>query len=414
MAPASKSAMQRAVAIAALADGISEISNLCWSDDAEAALRVSAVLGAKIERSKDSLLISGLGMEAIKNADKGKRLSVSCGESGLSLRMFSSIAALFPYELELKAEGSLRSRPAGMAEEPLRQLGASCYSKDGCPPLAIRGPIKPGSVKTDAGQSSQFLSGLLIALACAGGRSVVKAEKLASKGYINLTTSLMKKFGADCTCAPDCRTFELEGQGYVAANYEVEGDWSAAAFLLAAAASAGMPSGLRVGGLGRHSFQPDRAVLTALEAAGAVLNWDGLDICVKPGRLKAFSFNATDCPDLFPPLAALAASCEGTSYIDGAGRLKNKESDRAKTLEKEFAKLGIEIKTEKDVMHIRGSSIKPLPGAVLDSHGDHRIAMALAVAALGAPGPMEICGAESVNKSYPGFFKDIECLRHPA
>jgi 3-phosphoshikimate 1-carboxyvinyltransferase len=185
----------------------------------------------------------------------------------------------------------------------------------------------------------------------------------------------------------------------------VEGDWSGAAFLLVAGVIAGE---MVVTGLDVFSSQADRAILQPLMQTGAGLSIEEKQVTARPGNLQPFHFNATDCPDLFPPLAALAAYCNGTSVIEGVHRLIFKESDRASVLQMELGKLGVEVIIQDDLMVIKGG--QPVKAGNVNSHGDHRIAMALGVLALKAEGEVIIENAEVIHKSYPGFYKDLELL----
>ena len=187
--------------------------------------------------------------------------------------------------------------------------------------------------------------------------------------------------------------------------YTVENDWSGAAFLLVAGAIAGE---ITVKGLDVFSAQGDKAILEVLVMTAAFISVSTDEIVVKTNKLKPFHFNATECPDLFPPLVALAACCEGISVIEGTSRLQHKESNRALSLQEEFAKMGVEIKLQDDLMMIDGTT--KINGAILDSHQDHRIAMACAVAALRAGSETIISEAEAINKSYPGFYDHLKLL----
>jgi 3-phosphoshikimate 1-carboxyvinyltransferase len=258
---------------------------------------------------------------------------------------------------------------------------------------------------------------------------VIEVENLVSRGYVDLTLDVMRSFGVRAERSADYSEFRVPGgQTYGSTSYRTEGDWSGAAFLLVAGALAARGAPAEVRGLDPGSSQPDRAILDALRAAGAGLELAPGAVRVRTaGGLRAFSFDATDCPDLFPPLAALAAFCEGISVITGADRLRAKESDRAAALEEELGKLGIRIEVEGDRMLVRGresgAAVRPGGGEVppsgtdadetavsVDSRGDHRIAMAAAVAALAGAVRVEIRGAECVSKSYPTFFEDLAAL----
>jgi len=413
-APASKSSMQRAIACACLAEGESILRSPSRSADCLAALGVAEGLGAAVEERGDLVSLRGIGLEKIKKLRSeaaGGPLSLSCGESGLCLRMFSPIAALLDTPVELAATGSLRSRPVGMMAEPLRQMGALCDTSAGLPPVMVRGPLRGGRARVDGSQSSQFLTGLLIALPLAGSDSELEVDGLASRGYIDLTIDVMREFGVAAERDHAYRRFSIRGrQAYRRADYLVEGDWSGAAFLLVSGAIAATKRPVIVEGLDARSRQPDRAILEALRDAGAAVETEsGQDgegnISVKKRALSAFSFDAMDCPDLFPPLAVLAIACEGESRLKGVGRLRGKESDRAAALSEELGKLGARIRIEGDQMIVQGGS--RLGGGTVDSRGDHRIAMAAALASFLSDGPIAIDGAECVSKSWPGFFEDL-------
>lgn len=394
-APHSKSVFQRAIAAALLARGRSVLnaSHLC--DDDESALRAAQAMGAQVTRREGAIEIAG---PAVPNGGE-----INCGESGLCLRTFAAIASLFDKEFRLMAEGSLKSRPVDMVADPLRALGADCTTSDGLPPLTVRGPVHGGRVAVDGTVSSQFVTGLMIALPRCINDSEISAPGLRSKPYVELTSQVLTKFGVSVDADPGWERFRIKGgQRYRACEMEVEGDWSGAAFMLVAGATAGE---VAVTGLDPRSLQPDRRIVEALRSAGADLIADGDALVARMGTLAAFEFDATDCPDLFPPLVALALRCQGTTTIQGVLRLRHKESDRGAALAREFEKLGGRVEISGDTMRISGGDIS---GGPVDSHGDHRIAMALAIAALNASKAVEIEGDESVNKSYPNFFEDLE------
>lgn len=395
-APSSKSMAQRAVAAAALGEGRTEISNFSECADALASLECAKALGARIEKNGNVIAIVGRGKL------NGPSAALDCNESGLCLRMFTPIAALFGREIVITGKGSLLSRPVGMVQSPLEELGASCRTTDGKPPVRVKGPIRGGKLEVDGSASSQFITGLLMALPLCKEDSEIRVSNPKSKPYLRMTVSLLEKFGIRVKCNAEMDKFEIKGgQKYKPAAYIVEGDWSAAAFLLVAGATAGK---VRVSGLEMDSLQADRAIVDALKLAGAKVRVDGGEVIAEKSELKGFEFDATDCPDLFPPLVALACLCRGKSRIHGALRLKGKESDRAAALVSEFAKLGGKVSVSGDVMEIEGCA---LVGGEVDSHNDHRIAMACAIAALRSQKGVEIEGAECVSKSYPKFFEDL-------
>jgi 3-phosphoshikimate 1-carboxyvinyltransferase len=402
-APASKSMTQRAIAAAVLSKGKTVIQRASVCDDALAALRIAEALGATVVRNNTTFTITG-------NFSAAPGTVLHCNESGLCMRMFAPIAALLSEPVELTGEASLRNRPAHMITEVLTQLGASCTANegDGALPITIQGPIKGGNITVNGYQTSQLLTGLLMALPLLGEDSEVTAVNLTSKSYVDMTMQLLKQFGVLVRKERE-DFYKIRGrQRYVPQTYVVEGDWSGAAFLLVAAALKG---DVTIYNLYGNSKQPDSALLKILILVGAniVVNEQDIQVTSIPPALKPFQFDASGCPDLFPPLVALAAYCHGVSVIYGADRLKIKESDRALTLQEEFSKLGVKIDLIDNSLKIHGGL--PVQGGVtVSAHNDHRIAMSLAVAALAAENALTIDGAECVNKSYPDFFSDLKAL----
>ncbi len=395
-APPSKSMAQRAIAAAMLAPGESIIRNPSYCDDCLAAMSIAVGLGAGIEPGTDFVKVTGC------RSLKEKKLN--CGESGLAIRMFSPIASLYDEEILLSGAGSLKTRPMAMIGEALQQLGVKCISSGGFLPLTIKGPLKGGKCEIDGSVSSQLLTGLLMALPMAESDSIVKVNNLKSKPYIDMTTGILKDFGITVE-NEDYRIFRIKGQQkFISREYKVEGDWSGAAFLLVAGAING---DLKITGLNVNSFQSDKAILGALEMSGADLKISADCIEITKSALKPFELDATESHDLFPPAVALAAFCSGTSRIRGASRLVYKESNRALALVEEFGKMDISIELKDDWMLVKGG--QPKTSRVM-SHEDHRIAMAAAVAALGATGRISIKDSHCVAKSYPDFFDDLHKL----
>ena len=395
-APSSKSMTQRAIAAAILTEGQSTIINPSDCNDSVAAKSIAASLGADISVIPNGLNITGSG--------KLKENILNCGESGLAIRMFSPVAALYPCEITMTGSGSLKNRPMTMIKDTLTQLGVRCSSNKGLLPLIIQGPLKGGKCITDGSVSSQLLTGLLMALPVAPGDSEITVLNLKSKPYIDLTLQVLDKFGISVVNDNYSR-FTISGsQKYKATVMEVESDWSGGAFLLVAGAVNGDVS---VTGLRSDSRQSDKTILTALDRAGARMKITENSVRVSKSELRSFEFDATEAPDLFPPLTALASYCTGISGIKGVSRLIHKESDRAKALMEEFGKMNIKVEIKEDYMLITGGKVK---GAVVNSHNDHRIAMAEAVAALGASGSVTIENPRCVAKSYTAFFEDLRTL----
>ena len=408
LAPASKSSMQRACAAALLRTGETVIRHPGHSNDDKAALGMIRDLGAEVSTLTDGSL-------SVKSRGVAPHASdVNIGESGLGLRLFAPIIALSDRTVTVRGEGSLLTRPMDLFDEIFPSLGVRVVSNGGKLPLEIQGPMRPRDIEIDGSLSSQFLTGLLFAYAAAGVAGVsIRVRDLKSRPYIDLTLAVMRSFG----WVVENRNYEeflfgdgrQEEAGHVAGRreYTVEGDWSGGAFLLVAGALAGP---ITVRGLDVRSTQADKAILQALRDSGAVLREEGEGLFVGPGSLKAFRFDATDCPDLFPPLVALASYCAGETEITGVSRLAHKESNRGLTLKEEFGKMGVAIELDGDRMVVHGGGA--VKGAMVHSRHDHRIAMACAVAALRASGPVTIEVAEAVGKSYPDFYRDLQSIRH--
>lgn len=393
-APASKSVAQRAIAIASMAMGHSEIISVGESDDVQAAISVCRAMGVNFDILSDRLIISG-GLRLPK-------IPLDCGESGLSVRMFSAIAATLDGEVTLTGKGSLLNRPMDIVEESLIPMGIRCTTNQGQLPILVKGPMQGGIIKVDGSISSQVITGMLIASPYAKRDTTLLVQNLQSQPYIDITLEVMKSFGVDVENKNYSEFIIKAGQRYKPIEYTVEGDWSGAAFMLVAGAIGGR---VMVTNLRPSSPQADRVIINALNYAGAKISVYDNQIEVNKHHLKGFDFDATNCPDLFPPLVALASHCEGETRILGVSRLHVKESDRAATLKDEFDKMGIDIRIEGELLIVKGG--KP-QGANVQSHGDHRIAMATAVAALAGTGDLEIDGAECVSKSYPEFFEELD------
>jgi 3-phosphoshikimate 1-carboxyvinyltransferase len=407
-AAASKSSMQRACAAALLKLGETIIHNPGISNDDKAALQMIQDLGATVEFKDDILIVNSKGLTSTEHI-----ITVNCGESGLGIRMFTPIFALSPSKITINGKGSLLTRPMDFFDEILPQLGVQITSNAGKLPLHIQGPLQPAAITVDGSLSSQFLTGLLFAFAASATEPVaISVKDLKSKPYIDLSLKVLEDFGYSIinnnyesfTINPIDKSTQKNS-----IEYTVEGDWSGAAFLLVAGAIAG---DIKVKGLDIQSTQADKAILQALMDCGCKLSIQSEQIEVAApslgSSLKAFHFDATDCPDLFPPLVALASYCNGKTVIEGVSRLAHKESNRGLTLQEEFAKMGVEIVLQDDIMIVNGGN--GLHGATVHSRHDHRIAMACAVAALKADGAVTIEEAEAINKSYPNFYQHIEKL----
>lgn len=398
--PCSKSYAQRALAVALLAKGRSVLRNMDFCKDTLSALDCIQMLGAKVERTDDNTIVVDGGLAPQSD-------SLCVGESGLSARLFTPIASLCREPIVINGEGTLLYRPMDMMIHPLRRLGVDVRDGGGRLPIEVCGPMQGGEIDVDGSVSSQFVTGLLLSLPLADNDTVINVAGAVSKPYLDMTIDTAARFGVAIEHNDYEQFYIAGGQSYTPTDYAVEGDWSAAAMLLVAGAVAGE---VTVKNLSMLSKQADVAVCDALVRAGAELTTEGNTVTAAHRELRGFEFDATNCPDLFPALATLAAAAEGESRIVGTRRLEHKESNRAEAIRKEFGKIGIEVDlSEPNVMKITGGKITG--GVEVESYGDHRMAMTLAVAALLSDREITIKGAECVSKSYPDFFETLSMLR---
>lgn len=428
--PVSKSFAQRAIIAAALAHGTSHLKGYTPCGDNEAALKVAENLGAKVNLSGSELTITGISasMGCLAGMD-----SLHVGESGLLTRMMIPVMAqLNPLSVTFTGEKTLLGRPLTGAAEIMAVFGAEAVPMDGDQtslrvPLKVKGPLKAGRAEISGRHGSQLISGLLMALPFADRNSTLVVKDPKSIPYMFITLEVLKKFGikigndmlggrdfiesgGDWSLCTEM-VFKVKGdQRFKAADIDLEGDWSAAANFLVAGALFGKAE---ISGLDTTSLQADLSIMDILMDTGASLSQldgDRGDIAVQRAPLKAFSVDASNCPDLFPIVAVLAAFCQGISRIAGVGRLANKESDRAKAIIEMLTQMGVEADIEGDEMVIVGSSLSQrilenrlLKGGAYTSHHDHRMVMALKVAAFGADSPITIDDEECVAKSFPQF-----------
>lgn len=400
--PPSKSYSQRAI-LAAMLAGNSTINNVGNSNDEIAMINCIKEMGAKIIIVDKTTLL-------IKTVSKKPR-TLNVGESGLCSRLMIPIAAIFKQNVNINAHGSLLTRPMNYIKNTFDELGVEIkLDKKQFLPAVIKGPYSNNIANVDGNVGSQFLSGLLFALPLAKHNTTLIVNELKSKPYVDITLETLSSFGVEIENC-DYKKFVIVGkQTFKQINYTIEGDWSSASTLLVAAAIAGK---IKARNLNPKSLQADRAIMQVLEKIGAKINYqytgEICEITVEKDKLNHFYFDANDCPDLFPALVALAVNCNGVSTIKGVNRLLNKESNRALTLQSEFAKLGAKIELNNDVMTVHPAILK---AGEVNSHNDHRIAMATAAAAVNATGEVVINGCCSVNKSYPDFFNDLNKITH--
>ena len=397
--PSSKSYAQRALAVSLLAQGHTVLRKLDFCQDTLSALGCIHTLGAEVIELDEQTLSIGGGLSP-------RETTLHVGESGLASRLFTPIASLAERLIRIVGRGSLLERPMQMMIEPLKRLGVRVEDNRGYLPFEVCGPLRGGETEVDGSVSSQFITGLLLALPMAAIDTTLHVEKAVSTPYLDMTIDTAKRFGVDIFHRDYHEFYIPGGQRYRGLDLTIEGDWSAAAMLLVAGAVAGE---VCIENLSALSKQADTAVLDALARAGAEVTIEGDSITAARRELHGFEFDATQCPDLFPALAVLAAAAEGETTLYGTSRLTHKESNRAETIAEEFSKIGISVDiSEENIMRIRGGKIH---ATEVESHNDHRIAMALAVAGLISDGVMQIHGAECVAKSYPDFFEQLESIR---
>lgn len=397
--PPSKSDTQRALLLAALAQGKSVLRNAGNSADEQAMLRAIELLGA------ETIRLNNRDIEITGITQKPGISFLNMEESGLGSRLMAPVLALFDHEITLNGNGSLLRRPMDFFVNVLPQLGAKVTSNGGFLPLTIQGPLHGNEISIDGSLSSQFLSGLLMALPLADGDSRIHVKNLKSTPYVDMTLDSLQRFGIEIHKLGYDR-FEMEGsQKPKACQYTIEGDWSSASYWLVASA---LGLDISVSGLRSDSLQADRLILDLFREANCAVITEENTIKVDGSHRKAFEVDLTHAPDLFPALAAFASLTPGKSVLRGTNRLIHKESNRAQTIAGEFSKLGCKIKLLENEIHLEG--IELVYGNRVDSHHDHRIAMSLAVLGMFSEKNVEISGAEHVAKSYPSFWDDLSSL----
>ncbi|WP_298033444.1 3-phosphoshikimate 1-carboxyvinyltransferase [uncultured Dysosmobacter sp.] len=386
--PPSKSLAHRALIAAALAGGFSVLEELAPSQDIQATLRCMEALGAEWSRqSGDTILVSG-----IRNLSRpGNELPrFDCGESGSTLRFLIPIALAVAGGGVFTGRGRLMERPQKPYFDIFDEKGIFYEQKDGS--LTVRGHLGPGEYRLPGNVSSQFVTGLLYALPLLGGDStIVLTSPLESHGYVDMTLEVLEQFGIQIEVLED--GFAVSGnQSYQTCRFIVEADWSQAAFWYAAGF---LGNWVEVGGLDTHSTQGDAVVE------------DWVDKLSDPGEMDV---DVSNCPDLVPPLAVIAALRTGEiTYLTNAARLRIKESDRLASVTQVLNALGADVKEGPDFLKIKGRDALT-GGVTVDCCNDHRIAMMAAIAATRCQQPVTLLGAECVKKSYPDFWEVYQTL----
>ena len=392
--PPSKSAAHRAIICAALSDGTSIIEPVELSNDIKATIECMKKLGAEIQLENKTLTVNGSNIFSADN------IQLDCGESGSTLRFLIPVAAAGGVSTEFVGHGKLPERPIGVFTECLPQHNVECITKGGLP-LKINGRLESGTYYVPGNISSQFITGLLLALPLTNGDSeIILTSELQSGDYINMTVDTMKAFGVEVSASENGWKIK-GGQHYKPMHFTVEGDWSQAAFFMTAAALGGK---ITIDNLDINSRQGDKACMEIYSQFGADITLhDNGCITIEHNKLKGTEINAENIPDMVPALAVVAALCKGTTVITGAERLRIKECDRLAAMRDGLSRLGADITETPDGFIINGR--EKLFGAEVDGYNDHRIVMSLTVAAVRSDGDIIITGPESVNKSYPDFFE---------
>ncbi len=397
--PPSKSAAHRAIICAALSYGKSIVSPVELSEDIKATINCMKNLGADISLVGNSLYIDGSDTLNCKAA------KLDCNESGSTLRFLVPVAAAGGVEAEFVGHGKLPQRPIGVYTDCLPPRGTICLTQGGLP-LKISGKLRSGVFEIPGNISSQFVTGLMLALPLLSSDSeIVLTSPAQSVGYINMTVDIMKSFGVEVT-ETDKGWYIKGNQTYKAQSFTVEGDWSQAAFFMTAAALGGK---ITIDNLDVNSAQGDKECLEIFSRFGADVAVDeNGSITIESNELHGININAENIPDMVPALAVTAALAKGTTVITGAERLRIKECDRLAAMTDGLSRLGADITETEDGLVING--VDALRSAEVSGYNDHRIVMSLSSAAVRCSGDILISDAESINKSYPSFFEDFNKL----
>lgn len=396
--PPSKSDVHRAIICAAMANGVSRISPVALSNDIKATIGCIKALGADAVLENNVLTVDGTNMY------KNKTALLDCGESGSTLRFFIPIAAVGNINATFVGKGKLPQRPIGIFTEALPKAGTVCKTEGGLP-LEIKGQLKSGIFEIPGNVSSQFITGLLLALPILEGDSeIVLTSPLESVGYIAMTIRTMKQFGVNIDTTENGWHIK-GGQTYKSCNYTTDGDWSQAAFFMVLGAVSGK---VTVKGVAKDSTQGDKKCAEILARFGAKVTQLDNEVTVEKGELKAITIDASQIPDLVPVLSVCAAFAEGTTKIINAERLRIKECDRLKATAELLNNLGGKVKELSDGLEITG--VSSLKGGNVNGYNDHRIVMSAAVCAAKSDEDITATFAMSINKSYPDFYIDYNSI----
>ncbi|MCF6176397.1 MAG: 3-phosphoshikimate 1-carboxyvinyltransferase [Victivallaceae bacterium] len=399
--PGSKSHSIRAIAAATLANGTSIIHSPLRSEDTIAALRAAEMLGAKIKTSDQVWNITGCGGDF--SAYNGAVIDMA--NSGTSLRIFTALAATAGFPVRFDGDSSLRSRPMKQLLDALAGLGVKSESNDGKCPISVTGPLSGNFTEVD-GTSSQFLTALLFAAPTALQDIEIAVKNLNEIPYVKITLGWLDMLGIRYEATPDLTRFKVfANQSYAPFEWTIPADFSTAAFPLIAAAATG--GNITIANLNFSDLQGDKAVFDYLEQMGTTIERDENYTYVTGGNLKAIELDLNATPDALPAVAVAAACANGTTRIYNVPQARIKETDRIDCMTRELRKMGAEVNEFEDGMTITGGKLN---GASLEGYGDHRIVMALTIAAMTADDTSTINGAEAAAITYPNFISDFQKL----
>lgn len=396
--PPSKSHTHRAIIMSALSEGRCEVSSPLISFDTRATMDAVRAMGAVVTEREGSVTVE---CESIHAPDR----TIDVMNSGTTMRLMTGISSLFSEKVVLTGDSSIQKRPMGPLLDSLSAAGVECSSNGGKPPVEVRGPITGSELVIDGGVSSQFVSSLIMSSPLTGRPTDVRITgHLVSRPYIDITTSMMGKFGVEVT--EEGNVFHAEPQHYRPTDYRVPADFSSSAFPLVAGGIAGR---VTARGMDMSDPQGDRKIIDVLKEAGCDVEVSGDEVtCSNTGRLEGAEIDMGDIPDLFPVVAVLLSTAKGRSRLYGAPHLRFKESDRIALTENMLRTLGADIRGTEDGCVIEG--VERLHGGRIEHNGDHRMMMAAAVASLVSDGPVSMENDACWNVSYPGFPEQMRSI----
>ncbi len=405
--PGSKSHTIRALLIATLAKGVSQIKNPLYSADTNACIDACRKLGATIHTQPDRIEVIGNG-----GVFPNHPIHIDVGNSGTTLYLLAAIAALSQQSIHFTGDEQIQRRTAKPLLQSLQQLGAEVTTTNGCAPFTIKGPLKGGKTTIEC-PTSQYLSALLLACPFANQKTVIEVPLLNEQPYIEMTLAWLKKQPIQIQ-NENFKRFIIGGKketvlpSYNPIDSTIPADFSSASFFLVAAALSEKP--VQIIGPDQNDTQGDKAILAILEKMGAKIQIEPQSITMQGGDLKGIDLDLNAMPDALPILAVAAAYAKGKTRIYNVAHARLKETDRVAVMAKELAKLGVKTEEHPDGLTIYGGEVQ---GGKVDGHHDHRIVMAFAIASLKAKGKITITTAEAAAITFPHFFEKLESISIP-